>query len=363
MNRLPIALCVTALTAVAMASEEPRVNVYNWSDYVAEDTLENFTERSGIAVTYDVYDSNEMLEAKLLAGRSGYDVIFPSARPFAARQISADILMRLDLEQLPNLKHLDPQLLASLDDVDPGNAHLVPYMWGTTGLGYNVAKVRAALGEDFELDTWALLFDPQTVAKLADCGVAVLDDEQEAMDAVLIHLGKDINSASREDLEAAQAAFAAIRPHVRYFHSSRYIDDLANGEICLAMGYSGDVLQARDRAAEAENDVEVGYLIPREGAIRWFDVAAIPADAPHPKNAHAFINYLLEPQVIADITNYVAYANPNLAATELVDAEILSDPGIYPSAEVRARLLDPSQLEAGERRNRVRAWTRIKAGR
>jgi putrescine transport system substrate-binding protein len=342
--------------------DEKVVYVYNWSDYVAEDTLANFEKATGIKVVYDVYDANEMLETKLMAGASGYDVVFPSARPFAQRHIVAGVYAPLDKSKLGNLGNLDPGLLAALEDVDPGNAHTVPYMWGTTGLGINVAKVKEALGEDVALDSWDLLFDPANAEKLAACGISVLDDEQEAFAAALIHAGRDPNGTGGDETQVVVDAYARIRPHIRYFNSSRYIDDLANGDVCLAMGYSGDVFMASDRAEEAENGMEIRYVIPKEGAVRWFDLIAIPKDAPHADNAYAFINYLLQPDVAAGITNYVAYANPNTAATPLVDPEISGDPAIYPPAEVMAKLVDPATLAPEVTRERVRAWTTIKTG-
>ncbi|MCK7593842.1 polyamine ABC transporter substrate-binding protein [Pseudomarimonas salicorniae] len=349
--------------APAERAAEQVVNVYNWSDYVAEDTLANFRAATGIRAVYDVYDGNEILEAKLMARNSGYDVVFPSARPFAERHVAAGIYQPLDRSKLPNWQHLDPKVLEGLSSIDPGNRHLVPYMWGTTGLGINVAKVKEALGEEVALDSWALLFDPAHAGKLAACGIAVLDDDQEAFGAALIHLGRDPNAQAEDEREVVGDLYSKIRPHVRYFHSSKYIDDLANGDLCLAMGYSGDVFQARDRAAEAGNGVEIEYIIPKEGALRWVDVMAVPVDAPHPEQAHAFINYLLDPKVIASITDYVAYANPNLAARPLMDPEIAGDPGIYPPDEVMAKLVDPKTLPNEQQRERVRAWTSIKTGR
>lgn len=339
------------------------VYVFNWSDYVAEDTLANFEAETGIKVVYDTYDGNEMLETKLLAGSSGYDVVFPSARPFAQRHIQAGVYDTIDKAALNNYGNLDPALLAGLEDVDAGNAHTVPYMWGTTGLGINVAKVREALGPDVPLDSWALLFDPANAAKLADCGISVLDDEQETFGAALLYRGRDPNAFTGDETQLVKDTYAAVRPNIRYFHSSKYIDDLANGDLCLAMGYSGDVFQAGDRAGEAENGVEIQYIIPKEGALRWFDLIAIPADAPHKANAHAFIDYLLKPEVAAGISNYVAYATPNTAAMPLLDPEIAGDPAIYPPAEVLATLVDPKTFTPEVTRERVRAWTTIKTGR
>jgi len=351
-----------ATDATAAPVEEKVVNVYNWSDYIAEDTIENFEKETGIKVVYDVYDSNEMLEAKLMAGASGYDLVFPSARPFAQRHIQAGVYAPLDKAALSNLGNIDPSLMQGLQDVDPGNAHAVPYMWGTTGLGINVAKVKEVLGEDAPLDSWSLLFDPANAEKLAACGISILDDEQEAFAAALIWKGRDANGITGDEAQVVSEAYAAIRPYVRYFNSSKYIDDLANGDICLAMGYSGDVFLAGDRAEEAGNGVEIQYIIPKEGAVRWVDLMAIPKDAPHPGNAHVLIDYLLKPEVAAGITDYVAYASPNTAATSLVDPEISGDPAIYPPDAVLAKLVDPATLPTEVTRERVRAWTSIKTG-
>lgn len=349
-------------------SDAKELNVYNWSDYVAEDTIAGFEQATGIKVNYDVYSENETLETKLTTGSSGYDVVFPSARPFAQRQIRAGLFAQLDKARLPHWSHLDADVLEGLADIDPGNAHVVPYMWGTTGLGIDVDKVRAALGPDAPLDSWALLFDPANAQKLASCGIHVLDDDQETFGAALIWLGRDPNAGGVEEIELVKQAYAAIRPHIRTFNNAAYKDALANGDACLVMGYSGDIGQARDVAAEAAEATgrdapDIRYVIPKEGAIRWMDVIAIPKDAPHAANAHAFIDYLLQPEVIAKVTDYVAYANANRDATALVDPEITADPGVYPPAEVRARLVDPVSLPEDVQRQRVRAWTAIKSGR
>ena len=344
------------------------VNVYNWSDYVAEDTIPGFESATGIRVNYDVYSENETLEAKLTAGGAGYDVVFPSARPFAQRQIAAGLYLPLDKAKLPNLQHMDPEIMEGLADIDPGNRYVVPYMWGTTGLGVNVEKVRAALGPDAPLDSWDLLFDPANAQKLASCGITVLDDDQEAFGAALIWMGRDPNAGSADEIEAVKQAYAAIRPYIRTFNNAEYKDALANGDACLVMGYSGDIGQARDVAVEAAENTgnpapDIRYVIPEEGAIRWMDVIAIPADARNPDAAHAFVNHLMEPQVIAGITDYVAYANANTAADALIDPEIAADPGVYPPEEVRAGLVDPVSLPEDVQRQRVRAWTQIKSGR
>ena len=362
--RLP-ALCIAALPALYsnVAAAEPEVHIFIWSDYFAEDTVPNFQERTGIKPLVDVYDSNEILEAKLLAGKSGYDVVVPTARPFGARQVKAGIVQPLDKSKLPSLGNVDPQIMKSLEGIDKGNTHLVPYMWGTTGIGVNLDKVKAALGEDTPLNTWGLIFDPAKAEKLKDCGISLMDDSTEVFAAALAYLGKDPSSIDQNDLDAAAALIKQIHPYIRYFHSSQYINDLANGDTCVAHGYSGDIFQARDRADEADKGVHVGYVIPKEGAVLWVDVLSIPNDAPNPDQAHAFIEYLLDPKVIADASNAVNYANPNLKATELVDESVRNDPGVYPSVEVKERLfvLEARSDKATRAINRM--WTRLKADR
>ncbi len=349
-----------ATEAKAPAAEEKVLNVYNWSDYIAEDTIANFEQQTGIKVNYDVFDSNEVLETKLLAGKTGYDVVVPSAS-FLERQIKAGVFMTLDKSKLPNLANMDPEIMQRVALHDPGNEHAVPYLWGTTGIGYNPEKVKAALGVD-TIDSWSVIFDPENAKKLKDCGLVMLDAPVEVFDSALIYLGKDPNSESEEDLNAARDLIMAVRPYVRYFHSSQYINDLANGEICVALGWSGDILQAQARGAEAENPVEVAYTIPGEGAIVWFDMLAVPADAPHPGNAHQFINYLMEPSVIAAVSDYVAYANGNAASFELVDEAVRTDPSVYPTPEVKAKLY-PSLAESQDySRLSNRAWTTVRTG-
>jgi putrescine transport system substrate-binding protein len=360
-RRLAFMLAVSLSPLVSVASET--VHLYNWSDYVAEDTLSGFEAATGIRARLDVYDSNEVLEAKLFAGSSGYDVVFPTARPFAARHIKADLYLPLDKAKLPGLDRLDPAIMSQLASIDPDNAHIVPYMWGTSGLGLNRDKVQAALGETADLDTWALIFDPETAAKLRDCGISLLDDPTEVFSAALAYLGKDPNSLDKADLDAASALVKGIHPYVRYFHSSQYMSDLANGDLCIAMGYSGDVFQAQSRAEEAGKGVVIDYVIPREGATVWTDVMAIPKDAPNPAAAHAFIAYMLQPDAIAAVSNAVYYANPNLAATPLLDEAVREDPAIYPPAEVKARLFVPSERTDREIRELNRLWTRLKANR
>ncbi len=347
----------------AVQAESPTVNIYNWNDYFAEDTLQQFESTTGIKPVLDLYDSNETLEAKLLAGHSGYDLVFPTARPFAARHIKAKIYRAPERSKLTGWKNLDPQLMQTLEDIDPGNKYLVPYMWGTTGIGINSVKVKQILGEDAPLDSWALIFDPSISSKLKSCGISLMDDSTEVFAAALAYLGKDPNSTSNADIQAAQELITQARPNIRYFHSSQYISDLANGDLCVAHAYSGDALQAGDRAEEAKNGVEVSYIIPKEGAVLWVDVMAIPADAPHPEQAMAFIDFMLQPKNIAAASNYVYYANPNLPATELLDEDLRNHPGIYPDASVKQKLIVLKERSDKEIRNINRLWTRIKANR
>jgi putrescine transport system substrate-binding protein len=343
-----------------LAQEEKILNVYNWSDYIAEDTIQKFQEATGITVRYDVFDSNEVLEAKLLAGNTGYDIVVPTSS-FMARQIQAGVFMELDKSKLPNWQHLDTEILARLDQQDPGNTYGMPYMWGTTGFGYNIEMIKERMPEA-PTDSWDMLFDPEVAKNFADCGVTLLDAPTEVFDATLNYLGKDPNAHNADDLAEALELLMQVRPHIKYFHSSQQINDLANGDICLAMGWSGDMFIARDRAAEAEQGVDIEYVIPSEGALIWFDMMTIPNDAPHPENAHAFLNFIMEPQIAADISNYVWYANANASATELVDADITGDPAIYPSEEVKAKLFPDLTEPPAYTRQVTRAWTRLKTG-
>ncbi len=351
------------LGAAAANAEEPRLNIYNWSDYIAPDTIPKFTTETGIKVTYDVYDGNEVLEAKLLSGRSGYDVVVPSASPFMSRQIAAGVYRMLDRERLPNWKNLDPRILQLIAPSDPGYAHGVPYLWSFTGIGYNVTQLHAALGEAAPEDTLALIFDPAVAAKLAPCGISLLDTPQEIFPAALAYLGLDPTSRQPDDLDKALAVLERVRPYIRKFHSSQYINDLANGDLCLAFGYSGDIVQARDRAREAGNQVHIDFQVPKERVQMAVDMLAIPADAPHPDNALRFIDYILRPAVIADITNTVAYPNPNLPATALVKPAIRDDPAVYPPDGVRRRCYIDLPASPDFERVRTRAWTRLKSGR
>ncbi|WP_341707779.1 extracellular solute-binding protein [Halopseudomonas sp.] len=351
----------TAVSISTAVTAEEVVNVYNWSDYIAEDTLDNFQKETGIRPIYDVFDSNEVLEAKLLSGSSGFDIVVPSNQ-FLGKQIKAGAFLPLDRSKLPNWENLDPTLLKALENNDPGNQYAFPYLWGTTGIGYNEAKVKAVLGEDAPVNSWDLVFKPENMEKLASCGVAFLDAPAEIIPSALFYLGLNPNSTDAADYPKAQELLMSVRPHITYFHSSKFITDLANGDICVAVGWSGDILQAAARAEEAENGVEVKYVIPQEGAAMWFDMMAIPKDAKNVDNAYAFMDYILRPDVIAGISNYVAYANGNAASKPMVDESVLTDPGVYPSDETLAKLFTLAELPANIERTRTRVWTRVKSG-
>jgi len=356
----PPAEPAAAAPAAVETDAEKVLNVYNWSDYIDPTVIEDFQKETGITVKYDVFDSNEVLETKLLAGSTGYDIVVPSAS-FLERQIKAGVFQKLDRSKLPNLKNLDTEITARVAQHDPGNEHSVNYLWGTSGVGYNEAKIKAAM-PDAPVDSFAMFYDPKVVAKFKDCGVAILDAPSEVVGTVLIFLGREANSENPEDLAAAEKVLTSIRPFVKYINSSKYIEDLANGEICLALGWSGDVLQARDRAAEAGNDVVVKYLIPREGAVMFFDMLAIPADAKHVKNAHLFIDYLLRPDVAAKNTNFVNFANSNAASFSQVNEEIRNDPGIYPAEAIKPKLVPDLAESSAFTRLLTRSWTRFKTG-
>jgi putrescine transport system substrate-binding protein len=343
------------------AAEEKVLNVYNWSDYIDPAVIEAFQKETGITVRYDVFDSNEVLETKLLTGKSGYDVVVPSAY-FLERQVQAGVFRKLDKARLPGLSNLDAGLQASVARHDPGNEHGVIYMWGTTGIGFDADKI-AAIMPDAPTDSWSLVLDPAVVSRFKDCGVSFLDDPTDMVGTVLLWLGKDPNSQSEDDLKLAEEALLKIRPYIRTIHSSQYIEDLANGEICIAVGYSGDVLQARDRAAEAGKEIDLRYVIPSEGALMWFDTLAVPADAAHPDNAHAFIDYLLRPDVAAANSNYVNYATANTAALAQVNEDLRNDAGIYPTLEVQGRLQPNLAKSAEFTRSLNRSWTRFVTGR
>lgn len=339
--------------------DEKILNVYNWSDYVQPSVIGDFSREYGIHVNYDVFDSNEILETKLLTGHTNYDVVVPSGA-FLERQLQAEVYQKLDKSLLPNLKNIDPEVARAVAQYDPGNQYSVDYMWITSGVGYNSADIRARL-PDAPTDSWRMLFDLAVVSRFADCGVSILDAPSEVVGTVLLYLGRNPNSNSPEDLKAAEQVLRAMRPYVRYVDSSRYIDMLANGDICLALGWSGDVKQAHDRARDAGKGVDVAYSIPNQGSMANYDVMAIPADAPHVRNAHLFIDYLLRPEVAARNSNLIKYANSVQPALEPLDADVRSDPGVYPPPEVRARLTPERARPPDFQRLLTRMWTRFKS--
>jgi putrescine transport system substrate-binding protein len=355
-----VAVSLVAAISGAHAAEDKVVNVYNWSDYIAPDTLEKFTAQTGIKVNYDVYDSNEVLQAKLQAGKSGYDVVFPSASPFLANQIKAGIYQKLDRSKLTNYGNLDPQVMVTLNrSADPGNLYAIPYAISASGYAYNVDKVaKAAPGMD--LSGWSALLDPAQVSKLKGCGVSLLDAPTEVFPAALVFAGKNGSSLVSDDLKQAAEAVTKVRPSIKYFHSSKFINDLANGDICMAHGYVGDLVQARSRAAKGVN---IKIVIPKEGAVVNIDSMVIPADAPHPDNAHKFIDFLMKPEVAAGFTNLTGYANPVLDSKALINKEIKADPVIYPPEPVAAKLFQVPPADMATERERTRLWTKVKTGR
>jgi putrescine transport system substrate-binding protein len=347
--------------AAADASGDKVVNVYNWSDYIAEDTNANFEKATGIKVAYDVYDSNEVLETKLLAGSSGYDVVVPSAN-FLGRQVQAGVFQPLDKRKIPNLAGLDPALMKRLEKEDPGNQYAVPYMWGTDGIGYNVDKIKKIFGNTDIARSLDIVFKPENARKLKDCGITLLDSPDDIIPIALNYLHEDPNSLDPAVINKVVPLLKAVRPYIANFHSSEYIDALANGDTCLVIGYSGDVIQARDRADEAGNGVHIDYSIPKEGTNVWFDLLAIPKDARHVDAAYAYINYLLDPKVEAANTNYISYPNPVPASKQFIDKDIVDDPVIYPPEADQKNLFDAIVLppQTSELYNRI--WTDLKTG-
>ena len=363
---LAVALIAAAAAVVmhaqAMAQDRQRtVNVYNWSDYIEPSVIEDFTKDTGIAVRYDTFDSNDTLETKLLAGRSGYDVVVPTAY-FLERQIKAGVFQKLDKSKLPNLANMWPEIMNRLAKYDPGNLYAVNYMWGTTGIGYNVKKAREVLGADGRIDSWDIVFKPELLAKFKDCGVHMLDSSDDILPAALNYLDLDPNTTKEPELQRAADLLMKIRPSVRKFHSSEYLNALASGEICFVVGFSGDIKQAQKRAAEAKSGIAIGYAIPKEGAQLWFDNLAIPRDARNVAEAHAFIDYLQRPEIAAKNSNFISYANGNLASQKFIDKAVLEDRTIYPDEATMGRLYTINAHDARTTRLMNRLWTRIKTG-
>jgi len=367
MNRF-LALAALALAtfapitaADAQAKKERVVNVYNWSDYIDPTVLEDFTKETGITVKYDTFDSNDLLETKLLAGKSGYDIVVPTAY-FLERQIKAGVFQKLDKSKIPNLVHVWPEIAQRLAAYDPGNQYAINYMWGTTGPGFDVKKAKQVLGGDGKIDSWDIVFKPENFAKFKDCGIMMLDSSDDIMAAALSYLHLDPNTKSEADFQKAADLLMKIRPSVRKFHSSEYINALATGEICFVVAWSGDIKQAQKRAAEAKNGVDIGYAIPKEGAQMWFDNLAIPKDAKNVAEAHEFLNYLMRPEVAAKNSNFIAYANGNLASQKLIDPAVLNDKTVYPDEATLKKLFTIQARDQKTTRIMNRLWTRIKTG-
>ncbi len=353
----------TGIVSFAQAEQEPKIlNIYNWSDYIAEDTLKNFEKETGIKVRYDTFDNNEILHAKLVAGKTGYDIVVPSSG-WAKLQMDAGLLGKLDKSKLPNLKNLDSDIQIQIASLDPGNQYLVNWLWGYTTVGINTAKVKVALGnEPLPANVWELLFNPRYAAKLKGCGVSVLDSASEVVPAALLFLGKNPYSQNADDYKEASALLKSVRPFVTLFSSSGYINDMAGGSICLALGWSGDINIARQRALDGKTGQDIVALVPRTGGLLFFDMMAIPADAPHPENAHAFINYILKPEVHASLSNKVFYANPNKASRKFIKPDVANNPTLFLPPAQMANMKPPKALTGDARRLVTRAYTNFKAG-
>ncbi|WP_111733112.1 polyamine ABC transporter substrate-binding protein [Roseovarius amoyensis] len=354
-------LTTTAALALGTATWADEVRVYNWSDYIDEELLTKFEEETGIDLIYDVFDSNEVLETKMLAGGSGYDVVVPSGT-FLQRQISAGAFQRLDKSKLPNLENMWDVIEARTDQYDPGNEYSINYMWGTTGIGVNVGKVTEILGEDAPINSLELVLNPENMEKLAECGVHFLDAPAEMIPMALKYIGEDPDSHDPDVIAKTEEVLMAVRPYIQKFHSSEYINALANGDICVAVGWSGDILQARDRAAEADNGVEIAYHAAKEGAQMWFDQMAIPVDAPNPEGAHVFLNFIMDAENAAAASNYVYYANGNEASQQYLLEDVIGDPAIYPDSETLENLFTTRPYPAKIQRVVTRLWTKIKSG-
>ncbi|VVP15867.1 polyamine ABC transporter substrate-binding protein [Pseudomonas fluorescens] len=356
-NTMPLMVLLTTISAATYADEQ--VNISNWNGYIADDTLVNFTKETGIKATYDIHDSNEVLESKLMTGNTGYDVVSPSNH-FLSRLIKAGAIQKLDKSQLPNWKNLDPALMKKLEVNDPGNQYGYPYMWGTAGIGYNVEKIKAIFGNTDVTRSWNLFFDENNIKKLSECGVAIIDNPTQVLPITLNYLDLPPHSHDPADYKKAEQALLKIRPYVQYFHASKYISDLANGNVCAVIGFNGDVVQAAASAKEANNGINIAYSIPDEGSTLWFDMVVLPKSAPHEKNGYTYMNYLLTPQVIANISNSIHYANPNSAADEFVEPAVKQDLAIYPPKSVLDKLFTVEELPATIARLTTRLWTKLK---
>jgi putrescine transport system substrate-binding protein len=367
MTRTSHALRVLAIVAISSLAcitcaltEERVVNIYNWSDFIDQSILEDFTKETGIRVVYDVYESDEVLETKLLASKTGYDVVVPSG-PFLSRGITSGVFQKLDKSKLPNISNMWPEIVKRMASLDPGNAYSINYMWGTTAIGYNEAKIRERMHEA-PVNSWDLIFKPEIIAKFKGCGVSFVNSPTDILPAALNYLHLDPNSRNADDIAKAFALLESIRPNILKFAGFEYIAALADGDICLAVGYSGDIVQARNRARAAKNGRTIVYSLPKEGAQLWFCQMAIPADATHVEEAHAFLNYLMKPEVIAKASNYLSYANGNLASQKLINDEVKSDKSIYPDVDLMNRLYVTAPYDPQTQRMVTRAWTKFVTG-
>ena len=362
MTGVALAASLTFVTTSALAQEEKVLNIYNWSDYIAEDTIQNFEKETGIKVRYDTFDNNEILHAKLVAGKTGYDIVVPSSG-WARLQMEGGLLRKLDKAQLPNLKNLDPDIQAQIASLDPGNQYLVNWLWGYTTIGINTAKVKAALGaEPMPANVWELFFNPKYVSKMKSCGVSVLDSASEVLPAALHYLGKDPFSKNAADYQEASTLLKSVRPYITLFSSSGYINDMAGGSVCLALGWNGDINIARQRAIEGKTGQDIVALIPKNGGLLFFDMMAMPADAPHPKNAQLFMNYIMRAEVHASLTNKVFYANPNKESRKHIKAEVANNPSVFPTTAEMATMVPPKALNNDIRRQITRVYTAFKTG-
>jgi putrescine transport system substrate-binding protein len=360
--RLPLHIlaCGLLCSAAHAATEEPVLNVYNWADYIGPTTLADFEAEFGIRVNYDIFDATAVVEAKLLAGKTGYDVVLQAMR-FSTRLIPIGVFQPLQRERLPNWQNLDPWVLEVMAGYDPGNRHAAPYMWGTTGFMYNVDMVLERL-PDAPLDSARMLFDPEVTQHLADCGITWLDEASTVIPLVMLYLGRPPHSIDEGDLADAEAVLKSVRPDIRYISSGMGLNDMGNREVCVAMAWSGDYIQAQNRADEVGANVRLAYTVPKEGTVMWFDNLLIPADAPHPENAHLFLDFLMRPEVIARISEHIGYGNANLASMPYLDPELAANPAAYPPLEARQRWQAGLVYEPRLERRRSRAWSRVKSG-
>ena len=356
-NTVSLVALLSTFSVAAYADET--VNISNWNGYIADDTLATFSKDTGIKATYDIHDSNEVLESKLMTGNTGYDVVSPSNH-FLSRLIKAGAIQKLDRSQLPGWSNLDPVLMKKLEVNDPGNQYGYPYMWGTAGIGYNVEKIKAIFGNIDVTRSWSLFFDEANIRKLSECGVAIIDNPTQVLPITLNYLGLPPHSHEPADYKKAEQALLKIRPYVQYFHASKYISDLANGNVCAVIGFNGDIVQAAASAREANNGIDIAYSIPDEGSTLWFDMVVMPKNAPHQKNGYTYMNYLLQPQVIANISNSIHYANPNSAADAEVVPAVKQDLAIYPPKSVMDKLFTVEDLPASIARLTTRLWTKLK---